>query len=59
MRYSTDSITDIHWHAKTNQWYLGSTDHNAYVLYNPRLSRKGAQLCGLQDEQHYLTYCET
>lgn len=45
LRYSDHSITDIMWHPKLNQIILGSTDHNAYVLYNPRLSRKGALLC--------------
>lgn len=58
MRLSTYSITDILWHAKTNQILTGSTDSNAYVLYNPGLSRKGAQLCAVKKEGLYTTYCE-
>jgi hypothetical protein len=32
---------------------MGSTDSNAYVLYNPNLSTKGAMLCALNDNNRF------
>ncbi|KAJ6232350.1 gastrulation defective protein [Anaeramoeba flamelloides] len=39
-----ESLTRIKWHPKINQIIVGAKDSNVHVLYDPKISKKGALL---------------
>lgn len=42
---SNSSVVRVLWHREINQIFAGCSDGNLHLLYNPRLSIKGALLC--------------